>query len=206
MIFVSADHDQESFDGYFKHMPWTALPFGDPRIEALNSLLEVEGIPTTILFDGDLYRILNKELRAVVMQDPKGEQFPWRPQPVSVLSEAFLGHINDVACALLFLPAGRKAAEFDPILRGTAARILDEAEASGKEAKIRFAIAESDNHLADSILSQPAAAKGARAGAARHSRRQKVFVSRHAGYARVYCRDRKGLSRGHAEERQRHQG
>jgi nucleoredoxin len=153
VIFVSADHDQESFDAYFKHMPWTALPYGDPRIEALNGLLEVEGIPTTILVDGDSYRILNKELRGVVMQDPKGEQFPWRPQPVSILSEAFLGHINDVACVLLFLPEGRKAAEFDPILRGTAARILDEAEASGKDAKLRFAIAEHDNQLGASIRS-----------------------------------------------------
>ena len=29
MVFVSSDRDQESFDDYYKDMPWHALPFAD---------------------------------------------------------------------------------------------------------------------------------------------------------------------------------
>ncbi len=151
VIFVSADHDEPSFAAYFGEMPWTAIPFGDPRIEALNSHFEVEGIPTTIFLDGDSLRVLHKELRPFVMSDSKGVNFPWRPVAVSELSQAFLGNINDVACALIFLPAGKKFAEFENVAKETAARILAEAEASGKDAAIRFAIAEHENGLADSI-------------------------------------------------------
>jgi nucleoredoxin len=90
-------------------MPWTAIPFGDARIEGLNTFFEVEGIPTTILIDGDSFRVLNKELRATVMSDSAGARFPWKPEPVSELEPAFLAHINEVACFLLLLPQGRKA-------------------------------------------------------------------------------------------------
>jgi len=27
IVFVSCDEDQDAFDGYFKEMPWKALPF-----------------------------------------------------------------------------------------------------------------------------------------------------------------------------------
>lgn len=63
VVFVSADRDEASFKGYFGQMPWTALPYGDARIDALNSIFEVEGIPTLILLDGTTLRVLNKARR-----------------------------------------------------------------------------------------------------------------------------------------------
>jgi hypothetical protein len=29
VVFVSSDRDENDFGGYFKTMPWLALPFGD---------------------------------------------------------------------------------------------------------------------------------------------------------------------------------
>jgi nucleoredoxin len=29
IVFISSDEDQETFEEYFKSMPWLALPFGD---------------------------------------------------------------------------------------------------------------------------------------------------------------------------------
>ena len=55
--------DEASFKGYFGQMPWTALPYGDARIDALNSIFEVEGIPTLILLDGTTLRVLTKARR-----------------------------------------------------------------------------------------------------------------------------------------------
>jgi nucleoredoxin len=90
-------------------MPWTAFPYGDARIEALNNLFEVEGIPTCILLDGDSLRVLQKDLIPHVVSDPQGAKFPWKPEPVSDLGQSFMGSINEVASFLLLLPAGHKA-------------------------------------------------------------------------------------------------
>lgn len=42
-VFISSDRSQDSFDLYFDSMPWMAIPFGDPRTEALKGLFGIDG-------------------------------------------------------------------------------------------------------------------------------------------------------------------
>lgn len=52
IIFVSSDHDQSSFDGYFGSMPWIAIPFEEDHIRSgLGAAYSVQGIPTLIVLD-----------------------------------------------------------------------------------------------------------------------------------------------------------
>ncbi|KAK7855861.1 probable nucleoredoxin 2 isoform X1 [Quercus suber] len=53
IVFVSHDHDQESFDSYFNKMPWLALPFGDPTVKELAKHFDVRGIPCLIIIGPD---------------------------------------------------------------------------------------------------------------------------------------------------------
>ncbi|KAK8529442.1 hypothetical protein V6N13_102360 [Hibiscus sabdariffa] len=52
VIFVSADEDEESFNGYFSKMPWLAIPFSDSETrKRLDELFKVMGIPHLVLLD-----------------------------------------------------------------------------------------------------------------------------------------------------------
>eukprot|EP00128_Syssomonas_multiformis_P013022 Colp12_sorted_trinity150504_noHs@30155 len=53
IVFVSSDSDQNSFDEYFKEMPWAALPFEDRATKnELSKLFKVQGIPSLVLLNG----------------------------------------------------------------------------------------------------------------------------------------------------------
>jgi thiol-disulfide isomerase/thioredoxin len=51
VVFVSADHDIESFNSYHQTMPWAAIPYEDTTREELMSLLRVSGIPRLVVYD-----------------------------------------------------------------------------------------------------------------------------------------------------------
>ena len=52
IIFVSRDKDQTSFDGYFKEMPWLAIPFGEKTVvDQLRAKYKVTGIPCLVVVD-----------------------------------------------------------------------------------------------------------------------------------------------------------
>lgn len=52
VIFLSADEDDKSFDGYFSKMPWLAIPFSDSGTrERLDELFSVRGIPNLVILD-----------------------------------------------------------------------------------------------------------------------------------------------------------
>lgn len=53
VIFASSDHDQDAFRGYFKAMPWVAMPHGAPEIAALKERFMVEGIPCLVVLRAD---------------------------------------------------------------------------------------------------------------------------------------------------------
>lgn len=54
IIFISADEDDESFNGYFSKMPWLAIPFSDKEArDRLDELFEVRGIPHLVILDGN---------------------------------------------------------------------------------------------------------------------------------------------------------
>jgi nucleoredoxin len=89
VIFVSSDRDDDSFQEYFKEMPWLALPYSDrERKETLSKKFKVSGIPALIILDAD-GKVITKDGRAAVSEDPTGEEFPWKPKTLAeVLTEA----------------------------------------------------------------------------------------------------------------------
>ena len=53
IIFVSADHDQQSFNEYSSKMPWLSLPFKYRRVAQMwGQQYGVKGYPTLLLLDG----------------------------------------------------------------------------------------------------------------------------------------------------------
>jgi nucleoredoxin len=77
IVFVSWDRDQSSFDGYYKDMPWVAMPF-DLEKEKLNKKFKVSGIPNLVILGPD-GSVITKDGREAVMGDPTGAEFPWIP-------------------------------------------------------------------------------------------------------------------------------
>lgn len=100
VVFVSGDNSEEEFEDCFKTMPWLAIPFGDSRIEYLNSRFEVEGIPSLVLVD-DKGEALRKDLRSIVTSDPNGDEFPWPRKTLNTLAGT-LETINDVPTVVVF--------------------------------------------------------------------------------------------------------
>jgi thiol-disulfide isomerase/thioredoxin len=49
VVFLSADHDENSFRQYFKTMPWLAVDYDDDTRELLMSRIKVTGIPRLVV-------------------------------------------------------------------------------------------------------------------------------------------------------------
>ena len=58
IVFVSADHDEASFQSYYSTMPWTAIDYDDATREQLMSYIRVTGIPRLAVLDGRTGRII----------------------------------------------------------------------------------------------------------------------------------------------------
>jgi len=87
VVFVSGDRDAGQFDEYFGEMPWLAIPYTDKaRIEGLNKLFNVEGIPSLIIVGAD-GKVVNPNARGALESDPECAAYPWAPQPVVDLDE-----------------------------------------------------------------------------------------------------------------------
>ncbi|KMT07243.1 hypothetical protein BVRB_6g148760 [Beta vulgaris subsp. vulgaris] len=65
IIFVSSDRDQSSFDEYYSHMPWLALPFGDERKAYLSRKFKVKGIPCLVAI-GPQGKTITTEARELI--------------------------------------------------------------------------------------------------------------------------------------------
>jgi len=80
IVFVSSDKDQGQFDDYFGEQPWLALPFDERATKAaLSKKFKVQGIPTLVILDGATGETITTDGREAVSEDPKGENFPWKP-------------------------------------------------------------------------------------------------------------------------------
>jgi nucleoredoxin len=95
IIFVSGDRSDSEFQSYFAEMPWLALPLGDSRIAKLNERFEVEGIPSLVILD-PAGNVVNKSARSGIEGDPKGEKFPYYPEPAEDLSEGVESYGTDL--------------------------------------------------------------------------------------------------------------
>ncbi len=80
IIFISSDEDEESFDEYYKDMPWLKLEYQQrKKAEELEKKFKVDGIPTLVLLDGDSGDVICADaVNQIADEDPKGENFPWK--------------------------------------------------------------------------------------------------------------------------------
>ena len=53
IVFVSFDKKEDEYKEYYGSMPWTAIPYGDSRIQELAEKFEVEGIPFLCIVSKD---------------------------------------------------------------------------------------------------------------------------------------------------------
>ena len=51
IVFVSADHDESSFDDYYQTMPWLAVPYDEDARESIMAYLRIQGIPRLVVFN-----------------------------------------------------------------------------------------------------------------------------------------------------------
>ena len=75
VVFVSADRDQASFNGYFGEMPWLALPFKNRNDNGLSEKYGVSGIPALVILGPD-GKLITRDGRTKVSQDPTGSFLP----------------------------------------------------------------------------------------------------------------------------------
>ncbi|PKA54053.1 putative nucleoredoxin 1 [Apostasia shenzhenica] len=67
IILVSSDEDEESFDDYFSHMPWLALPFWDERKRFLTRVFKIYGIPACVAIS-PAGKTVTKEARNLITE------------------------------------------------------------------------------------------------------------------------------------------
>jgi len=102
MIFVSSDHDEGSFQEYFKEMPWIALRFSDRKLkEQISNYFGVSGIPAVVMIDGKDFSIINANARGSVSADEEGVNFPWYPPLVQDIGKGQCDGIQDGPCFIL---------------------------------------------------------------------------------------------------------
>merc|ERR1712054_409355 len=162
VLFVSSDRDQESFNDYFKEMPWLALDWADrKRKEQLSNLFGVEGIPSLVIIDKD-GSTTTKNGRAALGGDPEGAEFPWYPKPVANLKGG-PGDINEVATVVAFCEANEPAVQqaVEAAMAPIAQQFLDQQKTTGEVApQVAFMIATESGEIGmqlRKIMSMPEA-------------------------------------------------
>merc|ERR1712054_438476 len=151
IVFASSDRDQTAFDEYYAEMPWLALPYSDRATkDALSKKFKVEGIPTFVIVGKD-GEVITTDGRSAVMEDPKGDKFPWIPP---TFAEVMTGNLisndgNTVAYSSL---AGKTigiyfSAHWCPPCRGFTPELVktyNKLLAAGKPFEVIFASSDRD--------------------------------------------------------------
>ena len=72
IIFVSSDHDEESFNEYRSTMPWLAIPYeqATERTAILRTFFGVPGVPWLVTLD-ETGLIANKNARSAILKEWK---------------------------------------------------------------------------------------------------------------------------------------
>jgi nucleoredoxin len=161
VVFVSSDGSEEEFNSYFSEMPWLALPFSEEeQKEKLSSKFEIDGIPSLIILDVDGTTI-SPDAVELVMSDPEGKEFPWRPKEFfEVLGDKLIRHddsgkIEEVTVQQTLREADKKkaligvyfSAHWCPPCRAFTPRLVEtykHLKAAGKPFEIIFASSDRD--------------------------------------------------------------
>ncbi|GKA02355.1 probable nucleoredoxin 1 [Tanacetum coccineum] len=86
IVFVSADEDEESFNGYFSKMPWLAVPFSDTKTrDALDGCFKVSGIPHLVFLD-ESGKVLT-DTGVMIIGEYGSEGYPFTPERVKEIKD-----------------------------------------------------------------------------------------------------------------------
>lgn len=86
IVFISADEDDESFNGYFSKMPWLAIPFADEEArDRLDELFEVRGIPHLVILDGNGKVVSDEGVE--IIREYGTEAYPFTAERIKEMKE-----------------------------------------------------------------------------------------------------------------------
>lgn len=77
IIFISSDHDENTYQKYFGEMPWVAIPYGDSRLATIKTKFRVTSIPSLVLLDPTTGKILSLEGRDLVAEEDINKILDW---------------------------------------------------------------------------------------------------------------------------------
>ncbi|KAK1303030.1 putative nucleoredoxin 1 [Acorus calamus] len=87
VVFISDDHVEEAFNGYFSKMPWLAMPFSDASDrDRLKKLFKVRGIPSLVIIDGATGKVLTVKGTSLVGNYGSGS-YPFTPERLNECQE-----------------------------------------------------------------------------------------------------------------------
>lgn len=148
LFFVSSDRSEKEFDEYYGTMPWATLQFGSPAKDDLSSHCRVDGIPSLVTVDAKTMQVVNFNARSGAMADPAGENFPWVPKPLPLVTtlemdEDKVRALNENCCFFLSLPEDASLDNFKDVIDSfnAAASIVDAARKDiqgGDDLKVTF--------------------------------------------------------------------
>ncbi|XP_037083752.1 nucleoredoxin-like [Pollicipes pollicipes] len=111
VILVSSDRTAESFEQHRGAAPWLAVPYAQAgRRRELAERFGVQGIPSLLVLDQH-DRLVCRNARAHVAEDPLAQAFPWQPALVQELAESHR-HLLDEPLLVLFVDAEPEEVRF----------------------------------------------------------------------------------------------
>lgn len=84
VVFISMDKRLKEYQKYAGRMPWWSMPFEAESLAMLRNIYGMTGIPCLVVVDKN-GRVISLDGVGLVMSDPMGEKFPWRPKPCRLL-------------------------------------------------------------------------------------------------------------------------
>jgi nucleoredoxin len=145
IIFASSDNKVNEYNEYFARMPWLSIPLNDPRKDELNSLYNVEGIPTLIIINPQTGEVINADGVGRVSNDESGSEYPWHPKPLYKIDEAPGDIINGKPCLIAFnasIPS-----DFIDSFQNVAAQQIEFWKETGEQQKLYFVYADETQQM-----------------------------------------------------------
>jgi len=102
VIYISSDHDVQSYDAMRKKFSWLAVPYHEHgRIQDLKRILKLNQRPCLHILDAE-GKTITHDGEAAVLGDPQGLACPWKPE---LVREFFLdpGCVHRGPCLVFFL-------------------------------------------------------------------------------------------------------
>ena len=78
MVLVSSDHSKSEWEMHFGQMSWLSVPYGDKRIEALQTRFDVKGVPMLVIVDAKTGVPITTKGRKDLKEDVEPILASWR--------------------------------------------------------------------------------------------------------------------------------